>query len=81
MNCVKRSKLCRHGLSGAIQHGRAAVDHLADMFAPLYMWRAAAFMAETAPEPVPAVQGRLDALCDTFQRLKPALVASWLDGR
>jgi len=51
------------------------------MFAPLYMWRAAAFMAETAPEPAPAIQGRLDALCDTFQRLKPALVASWLDGR
>jgi hypothetical protein len=23
------------------------------------------------------VQQRLDSLCDTFQRLKPALVASW----
>jgi hypothetical protein len=70
-----------YGFATAIQHGRAAIDHLADMFAPLYMWRAAAFMTETAPEPLDAVQGRLDALCDTFQRLKPALVDSWLDGR
>jgi hypothetical protein len=70
-----------YGFATAIQHGRAAVDHLADMFAPLYMWRAAAFMAETAPESPATVQGRLDALSEAFQRLKPALVASWLDGR
>jgi hypothetical protein len=41
------------------------------------MWRAAAFMAQTALESPSEVQARLDALCDTFQRLKPALVASW----
>ena len=69
-----------YGFATAIQHGRAAIDHLADMFAPLYMWRAAAFMAETALESPATVQGRLDALCETFQRLKPALVASWSDG-
>jgi glucosylglycerate synthase len=69
-----------YGFATAIQHGRAAVDHLADMFAPLYMWRAAAFMAETAHESPATVQGRLDSLCESFQRLKPALVASWLDG-
>ena len=68
-----------YGFATAIQHGRAAIDHLADMFAPLYMWRAAAFMAGTALEPPATVQGRLDALCETFQRAKPALVASWLD--
>jgi hypothetical protein len=66
-----------YGFATAIQHGRAAIDHLADMFVPLYMWRAAAFMSETAPESPLAVQARLDALCDTFQRLKPTLVASW----
>jgi hypothetical protein len=66
-----------YGFATAIQHGRAALDHMADMFVPLYMWRAAAFMSETAPEPPVAVQARLDALCETFQRLKPALVASW----
>ena len=70
-----------YGFATAIQQRRAAIDHLADMFAPLYMWRAAAFMAETAPEPPATVQGRLDALSEAFQRLKPALVASWLDGR
>jgi len=66
-----------YGFATAIQHGRAAIDHLADMFVPLYMWRAAAFMSDTAPESPPAVQARLDVLCDTFQRLKPTLVASW----
>ena len=70
-----------YGFATAIQQRRAAIDHLADMFAPLYMWRAAAFMAETAPESPATVQGRLDALSEAFQRLKPALVASWLDGR
>ena len=69
-----------YGFATAIRHGRAAIDHLADMFAPLYMRRAAAFMAETDLESPATVQGRLDALCETFQRSKPALVASWLDG-
>jgi hypothetical protein len=68
-----------YGFATAIQHQRAPIDHLADMFAPLYMWRAAAFMSETALESPAEVQARLDALCDTFQRLKPALVASWSD--
>jgi hypothetical protein len=66
-----------YGFATAIQHGRAAIDHMADMFVPLYMWRAAAFMSDTAPDPPSDVQVRLDALCDTFQRLKPTLVASW----
>jgi hypothetical protein len=69
-----------YGLAASIRHGRAGIEHVADMFAPIYMWRAASFMAQTALEPPSAVQARLDALCDTFQRLKPALVASWADG-
>jgi hypothetical protein len=68
-----------YGFAAAVRHGRAAVEHLADMFAPLYMSRAAAFMADTEGEPLPAVQTRLDSLCDTFQRLKPTLVAAWAD--
>ena len=43
--------------------------------APRRSWR------KRRPNRRPRVQGRLDALCETFQRLKPALVASWLDGR
>jgi hypothetical protein len=61
----------------ATRLGRTAIEHLADMFAPLYMWRASAFMTHTAAESPPAVQARLNSLCETFQRLKPLLVASW----
>ena len=50
------------------------------MFVPIYMWRAARFMSQTADEPVGFVQTRLNALCDGFQRLKPALVDGW-DGK
>jgi glucosylglycerate synthase len=66
-----------YGFATAIQHGRAALDHMADMFVPLYMWRAAAFMSHTALESPAQVQARLDSLCETFHRLKPRLVASW----
>jgi hypothetical protein len=66
-----------YGFVAASHHGRAAVEHLADMFAPIYMWRASEFMMQTALEPPAAVQTRLGSLCDTFQRLKPALVTSW----
>ena len=51
-----------------------SIEHLADMFVPIYMWRAARFMSQTAIEPVDVIQTRLNALCDTFQRLKPVLV-------
>src|SRR5262249_7533748 len=70
-----------YAFAAAIRHGRVAVDHLADMFVPLYLWRASAFMARTEAEPAAAVQQRLDSLCDSFQRLKPALVASWSTGK
>jgi hypothetical protein len=47
------------------------------MFAPLYLWRAAAFMAMTAHESDHEVQARLETLSDTFERLRPALVDAW----
>ena len=50
------------------------------MFVPLYMWRAATFMAHTAREPPSTVQARLDRSVDTFQRLRPVLVSE-LGGR
>jgi len=61
----------------ASNRGSAGVEHLADMFAPLYMWRAARFMSFTALEPDDVAQTRLNALCDAFQRRRPALVAGW----
>jgi hypothetical protein len=62
---------------GAASHKNAPMDELADMFVPLYMWRAAAFMRHTASEAPADVQVRLNALCDTFQRLRPVLVSGW----
>jgi hypothetical protein len=61
----------------AVRQERIRVEHLAEMFAPLYMWRASAFMSHTASEPPAVVQARLDSLCEMFLRLKPALVARW----
>jgi hypothetical protein len=66
-----------YGFAAATRLGRTRIDHLADMFAPLYMWRASAFMSQTALESPALGQARLNSLCETFQRLKPALVASW----
>ena len=66
-----------YAFAAATRLGRTNVEHLADMFVPLYMQRAAAFMSCTASEPAAAVQARLSSLCQTFQRLKPVLVAGW----
>jgi glucosylglycerate synthase len=68
-----------YALLTAATQGPVSVEHLADMFVPIYMWRAARFMSQTALEPVDVVQTRLDALCDTFQRLRPVLVSGWND--
>ena len=69
-----------YAFAAATRQGGAGVDHLADMFAPAYMWRAAAFMSQTARESPAAVQARLNSLCETFERLKPELVAAWSAG-
>ena len=66
-----------YAFAAAARHGRHTIEHLADMFVPLYMWRASAFMSETALESPAIVQARLNSLCETFLRLKPMLVASW----
>jgi hypothetical protein len=57
--------------------GHVSIEHLADMFVPIYMWRGARFMSQTATEPVDVIETRLAALSGTFQRLKPALVSRW----
>jgi hypothetical protein len=66
-----------YAFAAAMRRSRTGSEHLAAMFVPLYLWRAAAFMARTAPEQVSTVQQRLDALCETFLRLKPVLVNRW----
>ena len=66
-----------YAFAAATRLGSTSIEHLADMFVPLYMWRASAFMANTASESPAVVQARLDSLCETFLRLKPALVTRW----
>lgn len=66
-----------YAIAAATRRGPTSVEHLAGMFVPLYLWRAAAFMAETSHEADAVVEARLDSLCQTFQRLKPVLVAHW----
>ena len=66
-----------YAFASAARRGRTSREHLAAMFVPLYLWRAATFMAQTAREDCPAVQARLDSLCGTFERLKPVLVSNW----
>ena len=66
-----------YAFAAAARRGSTGIEHLAGMFVPLYLWRAAAFMAHTAREADATVQARLDSLCETFQRLKPVLVSSW----
>jgi hypothetical protein len=66
-----------YAFAAAAHRGPVGLEQLADMFVPLYLWRAAAFMSVTANESLQAVQARLDALCDAFWRLKSVLVHDW----
>jgi hypothetical protein len=66
-----------YAFAAKARQGRIGLEQLADMFAPLYMWRAAAFASHTELESPEMVQARLDLLCQTFERLKPVLVANW----
>jgi glucosylglycerate synthase len=66
-----------YAFAAAARRGQPGVEHLAGMFVPLYLWRAAAFMAHAAHEADGTVQEGLESLCQTFLRLKPLLVDSW----
>jgi hypothetical protein len=66
-----------YGFAAAARRGTTGIEHLAGLFVPLYLWRAAAFMAQTSGLAGADVQARLDSLSDTFQRLKPVLVGNW----
>jgi hypothetical protein len=66
-----------YALAAAARRGPASIEHLAGMFVPLYLWRAAAFMTHAALEDDATVLEELESLCQTFQRLKPVLVERW----
>ena len=66
-----------YALAAAARRGPTSIEHLAGMFVPLYLWRAAAFMTHAAIEADATVREELESLCQTFQRLKPLLVERW----
>ena len=66
-----------YALAAATRRGPTSIEHLAGIFVPLYLWRAAAFMAHAAIETDATVREELESLCQTFQRLKPLLVDHW----
>jgi hypothetical protein len=67
-----------YALAAAARQGRSSPEHLAGLFVPLYLWRAAAFTAQAAHQTERAVHEQLESLCETFLRLKTLLVSSWL---
>jgi len=67
-----------YAFSAAARLGGTGPERLAGLFVPLYLWRAAAFMARAARQTDAAVQDGLESLNQTFLRLKPLLVDSWL---
>jgi hypothetical protein len=66
-----------YAFAAAVRHGRTGTDHLAGMFVPLYLWRAAAFMAHAAHQTDREINEELESLCQTFLRLKPVFVDRW----
>jgi hypothetical protein len=66
-----------YAVAAAARQGRIGPEHLAGLFVPLYLWRAAAFMARAAHQTDAAVHQGLESLSQTFLRLKPVLVDSW----
>ena len=63
--------------AAATRGGSTGIEHVAGLFVPLYLWRAAAFMAATAREREVTVFARLESLSRTFHQLKPVLVDGW----
>lgn len=66
-----------YAFAAATHHGPTSAEHLAAMFVPLYLWRAAAFMAHAVVEDDASVRAGLESLGQTFQRLKPTLLDGW----
>lgn len=59
-------------------HGRAMPrDHLLKALTPLYLGRTASFVLETQGLTSAEAEGRVEALCQAFEKEKPYLVARW----
>jgi hypothetical protein len=63
----------------AASHRRAVMNrqHVVQALVPLYLGRVASFFREHAQDDPPRVDGRLEALCQAFDRARPSLVEGW----
>jgi hypothetical protein len=63
----------------AVAHRHAALsrDHLVQAAVPLYLGRAAAFVAASADEPAERVEQRLEEISLRFEQFRPELVSLW----
>ncbi|WP_447975297.1 glycosyltransferase [Nitrospira sp. Kam-Ns4a] len=59
-------------------HGRAMPrEHLLKAFTPLYLGRTATFVLQTQGLTTTEAEGRVEALCEVFERRKPYLIERW----
>lgn len=52
-------------------------DHLLKSLTPLYLGRTASFVHATQGLTSTEAEGKIEALCDTFERMKPYLLQQW----
>ncbi len=52
-------------------------EHLLKAFTPLYLGRTASFVLDTQGLTTAEAEGRVEALCQTFEKLKPYLIERW----
>lgn len=52
-------------------------EHLLKSFTPLYIGRTASFVIEAADMDADDVEQRLESLCETYETMKPGLLAGW----
>lgn len=55
-------------------------EHLLKAFTPLYLGRTASFVLETQALTSTEAEGRIDTLCQAFEKHKPYLIERWKEG-
>ncbi len=69
-----------YDFAGAYHRSVISRDHIVQALAPLYRGRAFTFLVENKDADSPELEKRGEALCRTFEQLKPYLMEVW-DGR
>ncbi len=64
-------------LAGAYHQRTMNREHLLKSFTPLYIGKTASFVIEAAEMDADEVERRLESLCETYETMKPSLLANW----